>query len=117
MVLDECIETPALRDIAQAAVKANHRLGKTRARIFSANGAAQRRTVAMAIWNRAGRDVCRLAARKRAAILEIDFSGYAVGGLRSASRTHVTCEMTRGRLRILPKEKPRYLMGVGRPNN
>jgi queuine tRNA-ribosyltransferase len=48
-------------------------------------------------------------------LLALEFPGYAVGGLAVGEPHEVTCEMTSEVTALLPKEKPRYLMGVGRP--
>jgi queuine tRNA-ribosyltransferase len=48
-------------------------------------------------------------------LIELDFPGYAVGGLAVGEPHSVTCEMTSEATALLPKQKPRYLMGVGRP--
>jgi len=48
-------------------------------------------------------------------LLELDFPGYAVGGLAVGEPHETTCEMTAEVTALLPKERPRYLMGVGRP--
>src|SRR4029077_296703 len=57
-------------------------------------------------------DLRRESARH---LLEIDFPGYAVGGLAVGEPHEMTCEMTAEVTALLPREKPRYLMGVGRP--
>jgi queuine tRNA-ribosyltransferase len=48
-------------------------------------------------------------------LLDIDFPGYAVGGLAVGEPHEMTCEMTGVATAELPLEKLRYLMGVGRP--
>jgi queuine tRNA-ribosyltransferase len=48
-------------------------------------------------------------------LLEMDFPGYAVGGLAVGESHALTCEMTSETTRLLPRDRPRYLMGVGQP--
>jgi len=48
-------------------------------------------------------------------LLELDFPGYAVGGLAVGEPHAVTCEMAGEVTSRLPEDRPRYLMGVGRP--
>jgi len=48
-------------------------------------------------------------------LLDLDFPGYAVGGLAVGEPHAMTCEMTAEVTALLPKDRPRYLMGVGRP--
>lgn len=47
--------------------------------------------------------------------VEIDFPGYAIGGLSVGEHREVTREIVAATLPHLPEDKPRYLMGVGTP--
>jgi queuine tRNA-ribosyltransferase len=47
--------------------------------------------------------------------VEIGFSGYAIGGLSVGEPRELTREIVASTLEHLPKDKPRYLMGVGTP--
>jgi queuine tRNA-ribosyltransferase len=47
--------------------------------------------------------------------IEIGFPGYAVGGLSVGEPRELTREIVESTLEHLPKDKPRYLMGVGTP--
>jgi queuine tRNA-ribosyltransferase len=47
--------------------------------------------------------------------IEIGFPGYAIGGLSVGEPREVTREVVEATLEHLPKDKPRYLMGVGTP--
>jgi queuine tRNA-ribosyltransferase len=47
--------------------------------------------------------------------VEIDFPGYAIGGLSVGEPRERTREVVEHTLQYLPKDKPRYLMGVGTP--
>ena len=49
-------------------------------------------------------------------LVEMDFEGYAIGGLAVGEPREVTREMIARSLEILPKDKPRYVMGVGYPD-
>ncbi|MFI5103400.1 MAG: tRNA guanosine(34) transglycosylase Tgt [Terriglobales bacterium] len=48
--------------------------------------------------------------------VEMDFPGYAIGGLSVGEPRAQTLEMIAAALEILPKDKPRYVMGVGYPD-
>jgi queuine tRNA-ribosyltransferase len=48
-------------------------------------------------------------------LVEMDFPGYAIGGLSVGEPREVTREIVEATLEHLPKDKPRYLMGVGTP--
>ncbi len=47
--------------------------------------------------------------------VELDFPGYAIGGLSVGEPREVTYEMVNAAIPHLPTDKPRYLMGVGTP--
>ena len=47
--------------------------------------------------------------------VELDFPGYAIGGLSVGEPRPMTYEMVDNAIRFLPEDKPRYLMGVGTP--
>ena len=47
--------------------------------------------------------------------VEIGFPGYAIGGLSVGEPRELTREIVEWTLEFLPKDKPRYLMGVGTP--
>jgi queuine tRNA-ribosyltransferase len=49
------------------------------------------------------------------ALVELDFPGYAIGGLAVGETHALTCEMTQAAASRLPADRPRYLMGVGKP--
>jgi queuine tRNA-ribosyltransferase len=49
-------------------------------------------------------------------LVEMDFPGYAIGGLAVGEPREVTREMIALCLEMLPKDKPRYVMGVGYPD-
>jgi queuine tRNA-ribosyltransferase len=115
MVLDECIETPAPREIAEAALKRTTAWAERARQYFlkcaGRNGDLNQWQFAI-VQGATFRDLRRESAQQ---LMEIDFPGYAVGGLAVGEPHNVTCEMTAEAAALLPKEKPRYLMGVGRP--
>jgi queuine tRNA-ribosyltransferase len=51
------------------------------------------------------------------ALVEMDFDGYAIGGLSVGEPEAMMEEMTAVCTAVLPEHKPRYLMGVGTPRN
>ncbi|HHY46931.1 MAG TPA: tRNA guanosine(34) transglycosylase Tgt [Firmicutes bacterium] len=50
-------------------------------------------------------------------LVELDFPGYAIGGLSVGEPKAVMYDMLDATLEFLPREKPRYLMGVGAPGD
>jgi queuine tRNA-ribosyltransferase len=115
MVLDECIETPAPRDKAQAALKRTTEWAK-RARIYFQECARSNGNLSQwqfgIVQGATFADLRRESARQ---LLDLDFPGYAVGGLAVGEPHETTCEMAAEVTALLPKDRPRYLMGVGRP--
>jgi queuine tRNA-ribosyltransferase len=59
------------------------------------------------------RDLRRQSAER---LVEMDFDGYAIGGLSVGEPRDLTLEMIAEVLPLLPPEKPRYVMGVGYPD-
>ena len=49
-------------------------------------------------------------------LVAMDFDGYAIGGLSVGEPRELTLEMIAETLPLLPKDKPRYVMGVGYPD-
>jgi queuine tRNA-ribosyltransferase len=115
MVLDECIETPSPRNVAEAAVTRTTAWARRARKYFleSAlkNGHLQQWQFGIVQGATFG-DLRRESARQ---LLALDFPGYAVGGLAVGEPHEVTCEMAAEVAAQLPKDRPRYLMGVGRP--
>jgi queuine tRNA-ribosyltransferase len=48
-------------------------------------------------------------------LVDLDFLGYAVGGLAVGEPHALSCEMAAVTTELLPKDRPRYVMGVGHP--
>ena len=49
--------------------------------------------------------------------LELDMDGYSIGGLSVGEPSEIMYDMTEVVVPLLPEDKPRYLMGVGTPEN
>jgi queuine tRNA-ribosyltransferase len=115
MVLDECIETPAPRDHAEAAVTRTTAWARRARNYFQGwtqcNGDLPQWQFGI-VQGATFPDLRRESARQ---LLDLDFPGYAVGGLAVGEPHETTCEMTAEVTALLPKDRPRYLMGVGRP--
>lgn len=57
-----------------------------------------------------------LREKSAKSLVEMDFSGYAVGGLSVGEPKDLMCDVLDYTVDLLPKDKPRYLMGVGTPD-
>ncbi len=58
-----------------------------------------------------------LRTRSAEQLTQIDFPGFAIGGLSVGEPVDLMYEMAGHTLPLLPAEKPRYIMGVGTPEN
>lgn len=58
-----------------------------------------------------------IRAESAQALVDLNFEGYAVGGLAVGEPAETMYELTEYTTQFLPKQKPRYLMGVGTPEN
>jgi len=115
MVLDECIEYPADRQRAAAAVKRTTEWAR-RCRDYAQANADASTTPEQALFaivqGGTHADLRRESARQ---LVDLDFPGYAVGGLAVGEPHALSCEMTAAATSELPADRPRYLMGVGLP--
>lgn len=58
-----------------------------------------------------------LRTRSAEELCQIDFPGFAIGGLSVGEPADLMYEMAEHTLPLLPEDKPRYIMGVGTPEN
>lgn len=112
MVLDECVESSS--DTARAADAAARTLAwaKRSRDHFAAHGDPQRQMMFGIVQGGAQPELRRKCADE---LVALDFPGYAIGGLAVGEPHETTCEITAEVTSHVPREKPRYLMGVGRP--
>jgi queuine tRNA-ribosyltransferase len=115
MVFDECIEYPA--DHARAAGALNHttqwaRRCRDYARAHADASATRGQVLFAIVQGGAHAELRRESARQ---LVELDFPGYAVGGIAVGEPHALSCEMVAVATEQLPKDRPRYVMGVGFP--
>jgi queuine tRNA-ribosyltransferase len=118
MQLDECLALPAARaDLEQAVARslAWAVRGERALRVALEQGTAHPSTALFGIVQ-GGTDP-ELRARSADSLVAMDLPGYAVGGLAVGEPTEVMLETFALTARRLPREKPRYLMGVGTPHD
>ena len=112
MVLDECIEAPADRPRAAAAAQRTLGWARRAQKHFADKGDAAHQMLFGIVQGGTHADLRRENAE---AIVALDFPGYAIGGLAVGESHGITCEMTAEAASKLPQDRPRYLMGVGKP--
>ncbi len=112
MVLDECIDASSSEERAAAAAARTLAWARRSRDYFSGHGDAQRQIMFGIVQGGAHAELRRKSADE---MVQLDFPGYAIGGLAVGEPHEVTCEMTAHVTARLPADRPRYLMGVGRP--
>jgi queuine tRNA-ribosyltransferase len=115
MVLDECIETPAPREAAEAALQRTTAWARRSRKYFLEQTERKGEPAQWQFGIVQGATFSDLRRESARQLLALEFPGYAVGGLAVGEPHELTCDMTAEVTALLPKEKPRYLMGVGRP--
>ncbi|OLC88692.1 MAG: tRNA guanosine(34) transglycosylase Tgt [Acidobacteria bacterium 13_1_40CM_4_61_5] len=115
MVLDECIETPAPRAAAESAVRRTTAWARRSRASFLDYGKSDGNIAQLQFGIVQGATFTDLRRESARQLLDLDFPGYAVGGLAVGESHALTCEMTGDVSALLPEDRPRYLMGVGRP--
>src|SRR5215469_16456319 len=112
MVLDECIEAPSTETRARdAAARTLTWAGRSRD-YFQSHGDPARQALFGIVQ---GGTHAELRRENADALVALDFPGYAIGGLAVGEPHETTCAMTQAAASRLPTGKPRYLMGVGKP--
>src|SRR5579875_124337 len=112
MVLDECIEAPSAESCARDAARRTLDWARRSHDHFARHGNPERQMVFGIVQ---GGTHAALRRANAASLVDLDFPGYAIGGLAVGESHSITCEMTQAAASVLPFEKPRYLMGVGKP--
>jgi queuine tRNA-ribosyltransferase len=130
MAFDECVETPASWERTRDSMALTHRWAERSRRYWvehrdevpwSSESASQRvcksaeghQALFGIVQGGMYRDLRKESAER---LVEMDFPGYAIGGLAVGEPREVTREMIALTLEHLPRDKPRYVMGVGYPD-
>src|SRR5689334_14610948 len=112
MQLDECVRLPAEPDGIERAMQLSLRWGERSWRAFEAAAPGY-----MLFGIVQGGDVSQLRSASARGLVDIGFHGYAIGGLAVGEPQAVMLEMIEATVPVLPPERPRYLMGVGTPED
>jgi len=109
MQLDQCIAWPADEEAAAAALRLSARWGM---RCKAAFGARDGQAL-FGIQQGSTFEALRRESSQR--LLETGFDGYAIGGLAVGEGHDAMCGVLDYAVDLLPADRPRYLMGVGKP--
>ena len=109
MQLDECTPYPCERDAAASSMQLSRRWGLRSKEAF---GERSSQALFGIVQGSTYEDLRRESAE---GLIEIGFDGYAIGGLAVGEGFEMMCQVLDVTTPHLPHERPRYLMGVGKP--
>jgi len=122
MAFDECTEYPAERSRAEESLRLTMAWARRSLDYFRVHCrevpwheelGGRRQNLFGIVQGGTYRDLRRESAER---LVEMDFDGYAIGGLSVGEPREKTLETIAEVLPLLPADKPRYLMGVGYPD-
>ncbi|XAZ37115.1 tRNA guanosine(34) transglycosylase Tgt [Bacillus velezensis] len=110
MAFDECPPYPAEYDYMKRSVE---RISRWAERCLEAHGRSDEQGLFGIVQGGEYEDLRTQSAKD---LVSLDFPGYAIGGLSVGEPKHVMNRVLEFTTPLLPKDKPRYLMGVGSPD-
>jgi queuine tRNA-ribosyltransferase len=122
MAFDECVETPATWHRTRDSMGLTHAWAARSKEYFEAHKnevpwanefTGRQQSLFGIVQGGMYPDLRHESAEQMA---EMEFDGYAIGGLAVGEPPEVTREMISRTLEILPRDRPRYVMGVGYPD-
>jgi queuine tRNA-ribosyltransferase len=111
MQLDECVKLPCSREGAERAMRFSLRWAE---RSKSAFGQQAGRAIFGIVQGGGEKDLRLFSAKS---LVEMGFDGYAIGGLAVGEPQEAMLDLIETMVPHLPFDKPRYLMGVGTPDD
>lgn len=119
MAFDECVENPAPYDYVKKSTERTYRwlvrCKDEMARLNSLERTINKKQMLFGINQGGTYDDLRIEHMKQIATLDLD--GYAIGGLAVGESAEEMYHIIDAVEPYMPKDKPRYLMGVGTPQN
>ena len=116
MVLDECTPFPCEYEYAEKSVKLTSDWAAQAKNVFESSKQkyGYDQNLFGIIQGSTYKDLREHSAKE---IIDLDFNGFAIGGLAVGEPTEIMYDMVDFTTDFMPEYKPRYLMGVGRPEN
>ena len=114
MCLDQCIAYGESHDLVQQAMERTHRWAKRCKEAYSGSSGQGLRAIFGIIQGGVDPELRKESAEY---VTSLGFDGYAVGGLAVGEAKAPMYDMTEMVGTLLPRDKPRYLMGVGSPED
>ena len=119
MAFDECVENPSPREYVKASADRTYRwLVRCVAENERLNALPDTVNPQQMLWGiNQGGTFADIRIEHMKQIADLDLPGYAIGGLAVGESTETMYEIIEAVEPYMPKEKTRYLMGVGTPSN
>lgn len=119
MAFDECVENPAKYQYAKASCERTARwLARCKEALARYNAEPDAVNPGQQLWGiNQGATFKDLRIWHMKEIAKLDLPGYAIGGLAVGEPTEIMYEIIEAVEPYMPKDRPRYLMGVGTPSN
>ncbi len=116
MVLDECLENPSEHSKVKESIELTSKWAKrSRDEFLKTESLYGHQQFQFGIIQ--GSTYKDLRKESAGSLGELDFDGYAIGGLAVGEENEVMYDITEYTTEFMPKDKPRYLMGVGTPED
>ena len=114
MVLDECTPFPATHEQAETSMQLSMRWAERSKAAFGQYDAGEGDALFGIVQGSTYEDLRHASAAR---LMDIGFDGYAVGGLAVGEGQAAMLQVLDFTTPVLPQDKPRYLMGVGTPDD
>jgi queuine tRNA-ribosyltransferase len=114
MPLDECVHYPCSRDYAEIAMKRTIDWARRSKMAHGLWLMAHGRLLFGIVQGATYEDLRKVCAQE---LIEIDFDGYALGGISVGEPKNLRYNIMKFSVEQLPKDRPHYLMGVGLPED
>lgn len=109
MAFDECVSYPSEREYVKASLERTTRWAK---RCKESNKNPEKQGVFGIIQGGTYKDLRAQSAKE---IIDLDFPGYAIGGLSVGEPLDILLDMVDFTVPLMPFDKPKYFMGAGSP--
>ncbi len=113
MCLDHCIEYPSSFEKTKAALDTTISWAQ-RCKSFWTNNTNKKNNLFCIVQGGMFKELREKSVEK---MVSINFPGYAVGGLSVGEPKKVMMDTAHYTLKLLPRDRPRYVMGVGKPED
>jgi queuine tRNA-ribosyltransferase len=115
MVLDECAPYPATKEYINKSLELTARWAERCKIYFDKKNKALGKNKSLLFGIVQGGTYKDLREKSAKQLLKIDFDGYAIGGVSVGEPSEKMFKVVDWTIPFLPEDKPRYLMGVGKP--